>query len=779
MSFTFPPSPQGFGYQQNGNNPVINMGAADYVFLFESNVDNAGDGKIHVFKRLAADTTWSVQDDTHAVYVDAAPYLPNTGNVQHCCWGDPATSTIFLLVLKQSGSSPSVSLDGWDLFSFSTISDTWNSAGAIIHTYANGVGGTTLDYLQDNSGGLGQDSEQAFLTMWTRGSGDYMFLYSGTPENILGVNYGRLYYSTFDGTTFSASVILPDQTGNAYCGIGGAYSPSTGVDHIFGIEFQSAKTLIHWGLESGSFGTTQVVNTAFPTGIYYTLFLTAVGSMCPPTIYTNGASVEKIAIAGEFWQEPFDGSQVLVAFTADVAQNPTWSAVIVNSGSDDTSFGAPSHSDENLFPVMQGITGFPQQSMALAADSVSHTLGLYWLVTDDTTFLGHVFGATSTDDGATWVALSGNALDSLDLTSNDNAMSEVYAWAQAGTGIGVIASQLAESDFAEATQYIGQIFAPPPTPPTCSLGSVISGSTVTLTWTTTNTPTSATIDQGIGAVDPSGGNLVIPLPGGATTYHLTVTNADGSSNCQTTVTPPAPPAVGGCRTILLLWQGSFVSKPEISKDRFGDWDDGGTNHLKFYQGFRMKADTFGVAKSILVRDADAFALHNIQPATVQHSGEVTHAYSFDTPFYAHQVRDEPQDLIAWRRFGIEWVFELAPENVRTWQTQRTAHGITGYQHISRIEAAWSATADVTLTVTSFDGQSPGPLTLASTGGVKQKTLLTLTPNKGTLYSYRAISSAPFQLWLGDWVIWVGAWDRQGPYMAYRNIGGEFGDAASI
>jgi hypothetical protein len=229
----------------------------------------------------------------------------------------------------------------------------------------------------------------------------------------------------------------------------------------------------------------------------------------------------------------------------------------------------------------------------------------------------------------------------------------------------------------------------------------------------------------------------------------------------------------------MLWQGSFVSKPEVSKDRFGDWDDGGTNHLKFYQGFRMKADTFGVAKSILVRDADAFALHNIQPATVQHSGEVTHAYSFETPFYAHQVRDEPQDLVAWRRFGIEWVFELAPENVRTWQTQRTAHGITGYQHIPRIEAAWSAAADVTLTVASFDGQSPGPLTLPGTGGVKQKLLLTLTPNKGTLYSYRAISAAPFQLWLGDWVIWVGAWDRQGPYMAYRNLGGEFGDAASI
>jgi hypothetical protein len=773
MSFTFPPSPQGFGYQQNGNNPVINMGAADYVFLFESNVDNGGDGKIHVFKRLAAATTWVVQDDANAVYIDVAPYLPNTGNVQHCCWGDPTNTTIFLLVLKQSGSSPTVSLDGWDLFSFSTTTDTWNSAGAIIHSYTNGVGGTTLQYLRGNSGGLSQNAEQAFLTMWTRGPGDYMFLYSGTPQNILGVNYGRLYYSTFDGTTFGASVILPDQTGNAYCGVGGCHDATNGDDHFFGIEYTSAKTLIHWGLHSGSFGTTQVVNTAFPTGIYYTTLLTALGSMCPPAIYTNGASVEKIAIAGEFWNEPFDGNQVLVAFTADVAQDPTWSAAVVNLGSDDTSFNAPSHSDENLFPVMQGITSFPQQSMALAIGA-DHVLHMYWLVTDDTTFLGHVVGASSSDDGATW-GVTANVFDALDLASNDNSMVEVYAWAQAGGGVGLIASQLAESDFSEATQYLG--FAAPS--PTCSLGSVITGSTVTLTWTTVNNPTSATIDQGIGPVDPTGGSLVIPLPGGATTYHLTVSNDSGSSNCQTTVTPPAPPVVGGCRTILMLWQGSFVSKPEVSKDRFGDWDDGGTNHLKFYQGFRMKADTFGVAKSILVRDADAFTLHNIQPATVQHSGEVTHAYSFDTPFYAHQVRDEPQDLVAWRRFGIEWVFELAPENVRTWQTQRTAHGITGYQHISRIEAAWSATADVTLTISSFDGQSPGPLTLASTGGVKQKILLTLTPNKGTLYSYRAISSAPFQLWLGDWVIWVGAWDRQGPYMAYRNLGGEFGDAASI
>jgi hypothetical protein len=259
--------------------------------------------------------------------------------------------------------------------------------------------------------------------------------------------------------------------------------------------------------------------------------------------------------------------------------------------------------------------------------------------------------------------------------------------------------------------------------------------------------------------------------------------------------PPVPPPVvpvapyaggwpsspsGVCRkTTLHLWQAARAPQVEISTDRRSDWTECGDARNKFFQGFLLDADTYGAPKFLQVRDSDTGGLHVIQPASVQHAGRKQLPYSFETPFLAHQVRDEPLDVVPWRRFGISYIWEPSPEKVRTWHTQRTAHGLQGYQHVSRIEAAYESSASVTLTLTSFDGISPVPLTLPSTGGVYQKLLLTLTPNKGQLYEYDAVSGAAFRLFLNDWVVWVGQWGRPGPYIAYRNLGGEFGDKAEI
>ena len=542
------------------------MGTADYVFLFESNVDGGGDGKVHVFKRLAADTTWSVQDDGNAPFLDGSPYLPGTGNVQFCCWGDSGAATIFILVLRQSGLDPSVTLNGWDVFTFSTSTDTWGGSST---TYANGVGGCTLGYISGNGTIASPTSATAFLTMVTRGVGDYLFFYSGANESISAQNYGRLYYSTYDGITFGASVLLPDQAGKAepFLGIGGAHDTTNGDDHFFYIQAVSHQNLLHVGLHAGVFGTTQIVNSSNPDDLYWkSNGILCREGVCPPVVYRNASSVERIAIAGEFFHEPFDFShQDLFVFTANVALNPTWTSNVVTTGEDNTSVDAPSESSTNLFPVVQEITGYPQQNLALAADASSHTLGLFWVLTDPSTFLGHVFGANSSDDGATWAVLGENLIDSLDLTTNDNSMVEVYAWPQAGGGIGVIASQLAVFDFTEATQYASQTFTPPPTPPTCSLSGsptgIVPGASSTLTWTTTNTPTTAGIDNGVGNVNPNGGSIVVS-PTVTTTYILTVTNADGSSTCQVTISVGTlGPSCGGAPSgrVGVAYSATFTS----------------------------------------------------------------------------------------------------------------------------------------------------------------------------------------------------------------------------
>ncbi len=81
--------------------------------------------------------------------------------------------------------------------------------------------------------------------------------------------------------------------------------------------------------------------------------------------------------------------------------------------------------------------------------------------------------------------------------------------------------------------------APPapqtPASPVASLSvspsSVVAGNSAALTWSCTNS-TSASIDQGIGSVDPAGGTISVSPPS-TTTYTLTCTGAGGTSSTAT------------------------------------------------------------------------------------------------------------------------------------------------------------------------------------------------------------------------------------------------------
>jgi uncharacterized repeat protein (TIGR01451 family) len=84
-----------------------------------------------------------------------------------------------------------------------------------------------------------------------------------------------------------------------------------------------------------------------------------------------------------------------------------------------------------------------------------------------------------------------------------------------------------------------------PTTPTCTLTAnpttIQTGGTSTLSWTTTNA-TSASINQGIGAVTPvTSGNITVS-PTTTTTYTMTVTGTGGTSTCIAQVSISAPNA---------------------------------------------------------------------------------------------------------------------------------------------------------------------------------------------------------------------------------------------
>lgn len=199
----------------------------------------------------------------------------------------------------------------------------------------------------------------------------------------------------------------------------------------------------------------------------------------------------------------------------------------------------------------------------------------------------------------------------------------------------------------------------------------------------------------------------------------------------------------------------------------------------FLQGIVLPIETNGVAPalSILTDTGQTIAL----TATVTPPANVKTgvAYSLATPVICHQIQILPTAPCRVWLDEIQWIAEPTPEQASTWTTQWTGFGTKGFKSIPRVEISWNSTASVSLTITSYDGQTPQTLGLGDTGGATKKQLLTLTFNKGTLYRFSAVSANPFQIFLNDSDAWVADWGRSGPMALARNLGAHFGDAARI
>ena len=234
-------------------------------------------------------------------------------------------------------------------------------------------------------------------------------------------------------------------------------------------------------------------------------------------------------------------------------------------------------------------------------------------------------------------------------------------------------------------------------------------------------------------------------------------------------------------TVLYSIQFSYITQPEDTTDRFSDWTDAGYLGNKFWQGFKLMADTTDVVKGLIIRDAETLATHDFSSIAgtnkIQHNGQTVIAYSFNTPFLAHQVRYEP-DEISWREFKIEWVWERSPELVYNWKIQPTAHGLAGWQHLRQNQiVAHRSTADITLTIVA-DG-APTTYTIPNSAGAFVKTIVPLQAIKALVHSYQFASTQPFSLWLDDQEFYVGDWGRSAPYRNFRLTGSTMGNRAEI
>jgi hypothetical protein len=128
---------------------------------------------------------------------------------------------------------------------------------------------------------------------------------------------------------------------------------------------------------------------------------------------------------------------------------------------------------------------------------------------------------------------------------------------------------------------------------------------------------------------------------------------------------------------------------------------------------------------------------------------------------------------------IQWIAEATPELAFTWTTQATSHGSRGYHSVLRIHAVYASSDPVVLNLTAFDGNSPAQIHLPGTGAAKHKLLVTLTSNKGLLYTYSATSVTPFQIFEREWICEISDWGRSKQARRYNLLGGAFDDKARI
>jgi hypothetical protein len=129
----------------------------------------------------------------------------------------------------------------------------------------------------------------------------------------------------------------------------------------------------------------------------------------------------------------------------------------------------------------------------------------------------------------------------------------------------------------------------------------------------------------------------------------------------------------------------------------------------------------------------------------------------------YTVQSAPTQLHSWApSFSIQPARTIG---IAAWGADFELHG---YGHLRQIAVAWVSTASITLTITTYDGQSPAPIIIPSSGGQYQKQLFPLSPNKGMLYQFQASSTQPFQFFLDDWDVFSGGWGRQGPYSVSKD-----------
>jgi hypothetical protein len=207
-----------------------------------------------------------------------------------------------------------------------------------------------------------------------------------------------------------------------------------------------------------------------------------------------------------------------------------------------------------------------------------------------------------------------------------------------------------------------------------------------------------------------------------------------------------------------------LPKPERTALRTTDWVDLGQS--MWLQGFRITANTFGVARTVQVQwdgyptGGGEFAL------TMNHNGEVQLPYSF-TPVIAHRIRLTPADGgDVWEIFNIEPIGTPAPEATGVWHPQPSSFGVEGYLHVRELRPAVMGTGSCVISGACEFGSWSVTVALS---GAYQKVYLPLPPNKGIYYDL-SITGTAVRVFADDFEVVAKQWASTGTYAVLRPFG---------
>lgn len=189
------------------------------------------------------------------------------------------------------------------------------------------------------------------------------------------------------------------------------------------------------------------------------------------------------------------------------------------------------------------------------------------------------------------------------------------------------------------------------------------------------------------------------------------------------------------------YEFSAIQTPEDVQKRATDADNAGVEGAKFWQGFRLRINSYNTVKSFKVQADNGLnnVWNDIESFTVQSNGESIVPFSFTTPYIAHLSRIIGLDNNSWSLIDVEWVCEPEPEMVENWITQQSTLDGLGYGHIGFLQITLLSTAQANLVIV-VDGVAQAPLAIASTGGLRLKRYVRLPAIKGKTWQFKLTSN---------------------------------------